>query len=208
MTSSIVLVLTFVSGLGSDAGVNMSSTSDTSPGLRPPIDYRPRVLVVDGEADVVSTIARGLREVASHVSIAGSAKAALERLGAEPVDVVISDVHMPDMTGLELVSAVQARDLDIPVILVTGDPNVQTAVKALEVGAYRYLTKPVEIPMLRTTRGVRQRQTRRGAHATSVGACMVPAQAIGSAWSSSGSGSARKKTPAKISSKVDAAASS
>src|SRR5512140_3070219 len=57
-------------------------------------------------------------------------------------DVILSDIRMPNMTGVELLSLVRAYDLDVPVILLTGDPSLQTAVEALKLGAMEYITKP------------------------------------------------------------------
>jgi EAL domain-containing protein (putative c-di-GMP-specific phosphodiesterase class I) len=63
-------------------------------------------------------------------------------------DVVLSDIAMPGMDGIQLLQFVREKNLDIPVVLVTGEPAVSTAVKALEFGAFHYLTKPLEMPDL------------------------------------------------------------
>src|SRR3569623_2918648 len=63
-------------------------------------------------------------------------------------DVVVSDVTMPGMSGLELLRAVREHDLDLPVVLMTGGPDVKDAIKAMEYGAFRYLAKPVPLPEL------------------------------------------------------------
>jgi EAL domain-containing protein (putative c-di-GMP-specific phosphodiesterase class I) len=62
--------------------------------------------------------------------------------GAE-LDVIVSDINMPGMDGLQLLRAVREKDLDVPVLLVTGNPNVDTAIQAVEQGALRYLVKPL-----------------------------------------------------------------
>jgi EAL domain-containing protein (putative c-di-GMP-specific phosphodiesterase class I) len=74
----------------------------------------------------------------------GSGREALEQLGAKRFDVILSDVHMPDGDGIELLRSVRRIDLDIPVILISGNPDVATAATALEFGAFRYLTKPLD----------------------------------------------------------------
>lgn len=109
----------------------------------------PRVLIVDDEELVATTMARALREVASDVVVANDATTALSLLSEGAFDVVVSDIHMPGMSGLALVDAVRARDLDVPVILVTGVPSVETAASAVELGAFRYLPKPFEVETLR-----------------------------------------------------------
>jgi EAL domain-containing protein (putative c-di-GMP-specific phosphodiesterase class I) len=73
-----------------------------------------------------------------------SGAAALEQLERIECDVVVSDIGMPDISGIELLRAIRSRDHDLPVILMTGNPDVETAVKAVEFGANRYLSKPIE----------------------------------------------------------------
>ncbi|MGZ3440158.1 MAG: EAL domain-containing protein, partial [Polyangia bacterium] len=69
-------------------------------------------------------------------------------LQGEEFDVVLSDITMPTMSGLELLRAVREYDLDTPVILMTGGPDVRTAIQAMEYGALRYLTKPIDADVL------------------------------------------------------------
>ena len=71
-----------------------------------------------------------------------------EILEKQNFDVIISDISMPGMDGLALLRAVRERDLDVPVLLMTGDPQLETAVKALEYGALRYLVKSSDEPLL------------------------------------------------------------
>jgi EAL domain-containing protein (putative c-di-GMP-specific phosphodiesterase class I) len=73
------------------------------------------------------------------------ASAATAELEAGTFDVIVSDVHMPDGDGLHLIRSVRRIDLDIPVVLMTGVPDVSTAAAAVEYGAFRYLTKPVDV---------------------------------------------------------------
>jgi EAL domain-containing protein (putative c-di-GMP-specific phosphodiesterase class I) len=64
---------------------------------------------------------------------------------ASTLDVVISDIHMPQMTGLQLLRTVREHDLDLPVLLITANPDFASAVEAIDHGAYKYLTKPVDL---------------------------------------------------------------
>jgi EAL domain-containing protein (putative c-di-GMP-specific phosphodiesterase class I) len=64
-------------------------------------------------------------------------------------DVVLSDIDMPGLNGVRFLQAVRLRDVDIPVVLMTGNPDVRTAVQAVEHGALRYLIKPVDMDELR-----------------------------------------------------------
>jgi EAL domain-containing protein (putative c-di-GMP-specific phosphodiesterase class I) len=64
------------------------------------------------------------------------------------IDLVISDIGMPEMTGVDLLKALRVKDLDVPMILMTGNPQVDSAAEAVSLGALRYLTKPVDIKEL------------------------------------------------------------
>ncbi|HEY1550181.1 MAG TPA: EAL domain-containing protein, partial [Kofleriaceae bacterium] len=105
----------------------------------------PRVLVADDDADLRKMLHRMLRRAAFDVVDVDSGRKALAELAAKRFDVVLSDIHMPDGDGLELLRAVRRIDLDIPVILMSGKPDVNTAATAIEFGAFRYLTKPLDV---------------------------------------------------------------
>ena len=107
-----------------------------------------RVLVVDDEASVRRVLERFLRGAGHEVVGAASGKAAMDRLAAGTFDVVLSDLAMPGMNGIELLRAVRERDLDVPVVLMTGAPDLATAMHAIEHGALRYIVKPIDIPEL------------------------------------------------------------
>ncbi len=103
-----------------------------------------RILVVDDEPALLRAFRRCLALRGFHVDTAPGGEAAIEQLNAHEYDVILSDIAMPRMDGIQLLREVREHDLDVPVILVTGEPAVSTAVKALEYGAFHYLTKPVE----------------------------------------------------------------
>jgi EAL domain-containing protein (putative c-di-GMP-specific phosphodiesterase class I)/CheY-like chemotaxis protein len=107
-----------------------------------------RVLVVDDEVPVRDLFALVLSEAGWQVDVAGSGDAALKLLDVRQYDVVLSDIDMPRMNGLEFLQAIRGRDLDLPVLLVTGRPRVESAVQAVEQGALRYLLKPVALDTL------------------------------------------------------------
>jgi EAL domain-containing protein (putative c-di-GMP-specific phosphodiesterase class I) len=66
----------------------------------------------------------------------------MDAIKSEPFDIVVSDIQMPGMSGVDLLRIVRAYDLDVPVILMTGDPTVETAMEAVALGALQYLPKP------------------------------------------------------------------
>ena len=108
-----------------------------------PAPYQGRVLVVEDDRSLAEAYADILLETGFDVATASDVAGALHALETEPVDVVLSDVLMPGGTGVDLLRAVRERDLDVPVVLVTGNPSVETAVQAVEMGALHYLLKPV-----------------------------------------------------------------
>jgi EAL domain-containing protein (putative c-di-GMP-specific phosphodiesterase class I) len=102
---------------------------------------RGRVLIVDDEPALLRLLARILTDAGYGAETAGDGAAASALLRDRQFDVILSDVHMPGLDGIELLRVVRERDLDVPVILLTGAPDVETAARALEYGAFRYLIK-------------------------------------------------------------------
>ncbi len=103
---------------------------------------RPKVLLVDDDAGVRRILGRLLaREF--EVVTASDGEEALTKLN-EDIDTIVSDIYMPHLGGLEFLSALQERELDVPTILLTGAPSVDSAAQALEVRAFRYLSKPIQ----------------------------------------------------------------
>lgn len=107
-----------------------------------------RVLVVDDERIVARVLARVLQSAGHQVEACFDGSAALGHLDRSEFDVVLSDISMPGLDGIELLRAVRARDLDLPVVLITGAPSMDSAINAVEYGALRYLQKPVESAVL------------------------------------------------------------
>lgn len=105
-------------------------------------EVRERVLVVDDEPDLAESCAYFLERAGYEARTAASAPEALELLKQESFGVVVSDVRMPRMSGMELLTAIRERDQDIEVLLLTGYPDLQMAVSAIKQGAFDYLAKP------------------------------------------------------------------
>ncbi len=115
-------------------------TAETTPREEP---SSTRVLVVDDEPAVARVYRAALERHGATVETASNGKEAVERVRVASFDVIVSDISMPEMTGIELLTAVRAYDLDVPVILMTGEPGLESAMRAVECGAFRYLAKPV-----------------------------------------------------------------
>jgi len=108
-----------------------------------------RVLIVDDDDAVRKALTRILQRDGHEILEASGGHAAMHWLRqASTLDAVISDINMPKMTGLELLRTVREYDLDLPVMLITGNPGVASAIEAIDYGAYKYLTKPVDLPEL------------------------------------------------------------
>lgn len=103
-----------------------------------------RLLLVEDEPALRRAYARILAEAGCSVEQAGSAAEAVAALDIHSFDVIFSDITMPGISGIQLLRMIRERDLDVPVVLVTGNPSLETAMQALEYGALRYLLKPVD----------------------------------------------------------------
>ena len=103
-----------------------------------------QVLLVDNDSIARSALRRKLEYRGYGVSACDSAAEALELLAAGRYDALVSEVRMPGMSGLKLLRAVRERDPHLPVILVTGNPDLGSANEATENGASQYLIRPVE----------------------------------------------------------------
>jgi EAL domain-containing protein (putative c-di-GMP-specific phosphodiesterase class I)/ActR/RegA family two-component response regulator len=112
---------------------------------------RSRILVVDDDPLLVRALARTLTHAGHVVQTAGSVARAREEIAGPYLDAVLTDIGLPDGTGLEVLAAARDHDPRLPVVVLTGEPELSTAVTALESGALRYLTKPIETSVLLAT---------------------------------------------------------
>jgi len=105
-----------------------------------------RVLVVDDDPAMRRLCARTLGHEGWDVVVVDGGKAALHCVAGPgaPFDCVVSDVNMPEMDGFALIAAIRHHDDDLPVLLMTGDPSLDGAVRAIDTGAVSYLSKPFD----------------------------------------------------------------
>ena len=103
---------------------------------------KPTVLVVDDEAGILDTLRILLKNegFAPHTALGG--RAGIDQIASVDPDIILSDVRMPSVGGLEVLSAARAHDPDLPVILMTAQASLQTAMQAVNEGAYYYIQKP------------------------------------------------------------------
>lgn len=128
----------------------MQTTAQTST-LTALLGRPPRVLVVDDERTVRIGLEKLLRRSGYEVTLAESAEEALEHLRRTEFDVVMSDIRMNGLTGIDLLAQIQRIAPTTGVILMTGYASVDTAVEALRLRAYDYLTKPFDNDHVRAT---------------------------------------------------------
>ncbi|MCP4683892.1 MAG: response regulator [bacterium] len=109
---------------------------------------KPSILVVDDELLIRDLLYDFFTGQGWSISVAENGEKALEVLNEKPVDLILSDIKMPEMDGLTLASRVRQSHPDLPVVLMTGFPSVETAVSALRNRVEDYVIKPFNINQL------------------------------------------------------------
>lgn len=105
-------------------------------------DVRPTVLVVDDESGILESLRILLRTEGFEPSLAHGGKKGLEALAETKPDIVLTDIRMPGATGVEILAAARQNDPDVPVILMTAQATLQSAMQAVNEGAFYYIQKP------------------------------------------------------------------
>lgn len=121
----------------------MSSGPANSPKVN-----RPQILLADDDDVLRRGVARGLDAAGFEIHQAADGRHAAELIAGTAFDAVLTDVAMPGMTGIDLLRMVRERDLDLPVLLMSGSPHVDSAVEAVRYGASDYIVKPVDLTVL------------------------------------------------------------
>ncbi|HET9529901.1 MAG TPA: response regulator, partial [Blastocatellia bacterium] len=131
-------------------------------GLPLSLNQTARILIIDDEPNVLSVLYSLLSEE-YQCRTASSAAEALEYLKEERYDLILSDIMMPGMSGLELLEEINRTNKDVVVILISGNLNIQSAIEAMRRGAFDYVTKPFNLSDVETAvhRGLRHRSVLR-----------------------------------------------
>src|SRR5439155_4160745 len=108
-----------------------------------------KILVVDDETSILKLLKEALTQWGYQVSCVSTGTEALEAIRTELFDAAITDIRMPEMTGLDLLREIKRHDESIEVVVMTGYPTIASAVEALKEGAYDYLSKPLILDELR-----------------------------------------------------------
>jgi DNA-binding NtrC family response regulator len=107
-----------------------------------------KVLLVDDEEEFVDTLAERMRNRGMDVSTSNSGGDALDLIDSESFDVVVLDLQMPGMDGIEVLERIKQRRPDIQVVLLTGHATVEKGVEAMKQGALEFLEKPIDFSKL------------------------------------------------------------
>jgi len=121
---------------------------------------KPRILIVDDDPNHAEVIAEGIERSGYDPVVATTGKAGKNLIEQEDFDIVVTDLVMHDVDGMEILSAARQRSDSTEVIIVTGHGSVETAVQAMQHGAADYITKPVNLAELRAVLGsITEKQT-------------------------------------------------
>ena len=110
-----------------------------------------RVLVVDDEKSMRDLLAITLQKAGYEVTLAEGGAAAIEAIRRDPFDAIITDLRMPKVDGLQVLRSAKEQSPDTAVIMVTAMASTETAVEAMKLGAYDYITKPFKVDELQLT---------------------------------------------------------
>lgn len=107
-----------------------------------------RVLLVDDEAEFLEPTAARLERRGLTCATAASGEDAIRLLGEGSFDCVVADLRMPGMDGLQLLAHVRRNNPSLPVILLTGHGSIELGIRGMDLGAFDYLLKPVDLDEL------------------------------------------------------------
>ena len=106
------------------------------------------VLLVDDEVEFLETLVKRLTKRELNISMAKNGKDALKIIAGKEIDVVVLDVRMPDMDGIQTLREIKKKDPLMEVIMLTGHASLEVAIEGMELGAFDYLMKPADIDEL------------------------------------------------------------
>ncbi len=118
------------------------------------------VLIVDDEAGVRSALSGVLRDEGYEVDAVDSGEACLDRVSRQPYDVIVLDIWLPGIDGLATLARLRERRVDAPVVMISGHGNIESAVRAIKMGAFDFVEKPLSLEktVLVVANAVRQRR--------------------------------------------------
>jgi two-component system, NtrC family, response regulator PilR len=129
--------------------VTQSSTTSPPHAAAADTTSKPRILIVDDEPSMREMLRIALRREGYDVVLAENGKQAIEHLQRQPVDLLLSDIRMPDISGVEVLRTAKEMNRDVVAFMMTAFASTETAVEAMRLGAVDYFTKPFSMDELR-----------------------------------------------------------
>src|ERR671931_847602 len=109
------------------------------------LQMKPTILIVDDEPGVRTALSGVLRDEGYAVEAVSSGEACLQRLAGQPYDIVLLDIWLPGMDGLATLARMRERQVDVQVVLISGHGNIESAVRAIKMGAFDFVEKPLSL---------------------------------------------------------------
>ena len=103
------------------------------------------ILIVDDEVPILNSLSKILEDEGYEVTVAKSGAEALKLMTTEPPDLLLLDIWMPEMDGLETLRRAREQAPRLPMMMMSGHGSIETAVKAIKLGAYDYIEKPLSL---------------------------------------------------------------
>ncbi|MEI8273497.1 MAG: sigma-54 dependent transcriptional regulator [Paludibacter sp.] len=110
-----------------------------------------KILVIDDERSIRNTLKDILEFEKHQISLAENGKQALDMLQSHTFDLIFSDIKMPEMDGIELLGHFMEREIEAPIVMISGHGNIETAVECIKKGAFDFITKPIDLNRLLIT---------------------------------------------------------
>ena len=104
-----------------------------------------KILVVDDERSIRNTLKEILEYEGHEIALAENGLVAIEMVKAKPYDLIFCDIKMPEMDGIEVLDKIQEINSEIPVVMISGHGNIDTAVESIKKGAYDFIEKPLDL---------------------------------------------------------------
>ncbi|MBI5776369.1 MAG: sigma-54-dependent Fis family transcriptional regulator, partial [Nitrospirae bacterium] len=103
------------------------------------------ILIVDDEPAILTSLSKILEDEGYQIAMAKSGQEALKMLGADPPDLMMLDIWMPELDGIETLKRAREQAPQVQVVMMSGHGNIETAVKAIKLGAYDFIEKPLSL---------------------------------------------------------------
>lgn len=113
--------------------------------------FMANILVIDDERSIRNSIKEILEYENHNVTLAENGREGLEATEKETFDIIFSDIKMPEMDGMELLSALTEKKIDTPIVMISGHGNIETAVESIKKGAFDFIEKPIDLNRLLVT---------------------------------------------------------